>query len=61
MQRKNLLSVAVEVEGFDELCAGGCAVEAELADIAYQGEVDGIPSVLLIVGHQFDELGIVVA
>ncbi len=55
------LSFAVEVEGFADFILGGGLVDADVADAAQEGEVDGVARVLLVVVHQLDEAGVVVA
>ena len=50
-----------EIEGFLDIPLGGCLVDADVTDVSQQGEVDGVALVFLVVGHQFDEGGIIVA
>ena len=56
-----LLAFAVEVEGFLDFGLGGSLVDADVADGAQKGEVDGVAFVLLVVVHQLQQAGVVVA
>ena len=49
-----------EVQGFLDFVFGGGLVDADVADVAQEGEVDGGADVLLVVVHQFQQTGIVV-
>ena len=50
-----------EVECFANLFVGGRLVELQLTDVGEQCEVDGAGGVLLVVRHQTEQRGIVVA
>ena len=53
---KNLtLPFAIEVEGFLDFLLCSCLVDADVADVAQEGEVDGGADVLLVVVHQLHE------
>lgn len=55
-------ALTVEVEGFFYLLLGGRLVDADVTYVAQEGEVDGGGcQVLLVVGHQFQQTGIVLA
>ena len=55
------LAFAEEVEGFVDFFLCGCLVDADVADVGKESEVDGAGSVLLVVRHQFEESRVVVA
>ena len=58
-----LLSIALsdEVERFTYLLVGGSLVDAYVADVVEQGEVDYARRVLLVVAHEVEQSGVVVA
>ena len=57
----DFLSLAHEIECFFDarLCSG--LVDADVANVPQQGEVDASVDVFLVVAHQFKQFGIVVA
>ena len=55
------LPFAIEVESFLDFVFCGCLVDADVADVAQEGEVDGGADVFLVVVHEFQDTGIVVA
>ena len=55
-------ALTVEVEGFFYLFFGGRLVDADVTNVAQEGKVDGGGrQVLLVVGHQFQQTGVVLA
>lgn len=58
-----LLSIALsdEVERFTYLLVGGSLVDAYVADVVEQGEVDYARRVFLVVAHEVEQSGVVVA
>ena len=55
------LSFSQEIEGFADFFVRGGLVESDVADVGQEGETDGVADVFLVVLHQADEFGIVVA
>lgn len=51
LQRCRSEPVAQEVEGFVDFLAACRLVEAQLADVGEEGEIDGVALVLLVVLH----------
>ena len=47
-------ALAIEVEGFVDLFLRGGLVDADVADVTEQGEVDDARRVLLVMGHEFE-------
>lgn len=59
----SLLSIALsdEVECFAYLLVGSSLVDANVADVVEQGEVDYARRVLFVVAHEVEQSGVVVA
>ena len=55
------LSLAEEIEGFAKLLVGGCLVDQHIANGVEQGEIDDTRHVLLVVAHEVEQSGVVVA
>ena len=58
---KDELSLSIEVDGFFYFVFRGSLIDADVTDIAQEGEIDGGANVLFVVAHEFKETGIVVA
>ena len=55
------LSFAQEIKGFLDFFVRGGLVEANVADVGQKGEANGVADVFLVVLHQANQFGVVVA
>ena len=55
------ISFSYEVECLAYLLVGGCLIDAYVADVVEQCEVDGVRRVLLVVAHEVEQSRVVVA
>ena len=56
-----VLAFAQKIHRLVDFLARGSLVDAYVADAAQQREIDGAGGVLLVVSHQVEQLGVVVA
>ena len=54
-------ALTIEVEGFVDFLLRGCLVDADVADATEQSKVDASCRVLLVMGHEFEQGGVVIA
>ena len=54
-------ALAIEVEGFVDLFLRGGLVDSDVADATEQGEVDAARRVLLVMRHELEQGGVVIA
>ena len=54
-------ALTIEIDGFVDFILCGRLVDADVADAPEQGEVDAARCVLLVMRHEFEEGGVVIA